>query len=109
MNMKTYPCGCEAEPAEEVPDYCPDHGLKLPTEEQADAQIEAQKRAMGLNDPFPPGHLGDYMVQVRAERDLYRDALNDLFQSIDQAAHAKAIQWDRHSPAMNAARKALGL
>lgn len=62
-----------------------------------------------LRDPFPPGHLGDYMVQVRAERDLYRDALKDLFQSIDQAAHAKAIEWDRHSPTMNAARKALGL
>ncbi len=36
-------------------------------------------------------------------------ALKDLFQSIDQAAHAKAIQWDRHSPTMTAARKALGL
>lgn len=82
---------------------------KLPTEEEANAQVEAQKRAMGLSDPFPPGHLGDYMVQVRAERDIYRDALKDLFQSIDQAAHAKAIEWDRHSPTMTAARKALGL
>lgn len=25
VNMKTYPCGCEAGPTESVPDYCPDH------------------------------------------------------------------------------------
>ncbi len=26
MNTKTYPCGCAAGPAEEVPNYCPEHG-----------------------------------------------------------------------------------
>ena len=26
MEMKPYPCGCEAGPAESVPDYCPEHG-----------------------------------------------------------------------------------
>jgi len=45
--------------------------------------------------------------RTRAEK--AEAALKDLFQSIDQAAHAKAIQWDRHSPTMTAARKALGL
>ncbi len=29
-------------------------------------------------DPFPPGHLGDYMVQVRTERDRYRKALDEI-------------------------------
>lgn len=93
MNMKTYPCGCEAGPAEEVPDYCPDHGLKLPTEEQADNQIEAQKRAMGLSDPFPPGHLGDYMVQIKRQVNDLAMLVRSLVWTLDKYAPDHSMTW----------------
>ena len=29
-------------------------------------------------DPFPAGHLGDYLLQLRAERSRYRKALEEV-------------------------------
>lgn len=44
MNLKTYPCGCQAGPAESVPDYCPDHdyaGNPVEVTEQEKAFVKA--------------------------------------------------------------------
>ena len=52
-------------------------GLDLDTcsIEELDAEIN---RIPMVEDTFPPGHLGDYMLQVRAERDRYRKALDEI-------------------------------
>lgn len=43
MIYKTYPCGCQAGPDEQLPDCCPVHPpKKLPTEDQIEAEIKAQ-------------------------------------------------------------------
>jgi hypothetical protein len=42
MNLKTYACGCQAGPAEEVPNYCPEHGVAMPTMCGSDATRKAR-------------------------------------------------------------------
>ena len=69
--------------------------------QQAVAQaVDAGGQVVSLDqsdDPFPPGHLGDYMLQVRAERDrgnarsiemerqrdLYLDAMVNAISSVN--------------------------
>ena len=47
-----------------------------------DASNRCENCGLGLfeahADPFPRGHLGDYMLQLRKERDAYRDALERI-------------------------------
>ena len=71
--------------------------------QQAVAQADEQGgQVVSLDqsdDPFPPGHLGDYMVQVRAERDRFHGALREIQSSYpgsklciaEYASHAHQI------------------
>lgn len=34
-----------------------------------------QALVVSLEDPFPPGHMGDWMLQIRDENNRYREAL----------------------------------
>lgn len=56
MNTKTYPCGCAAGPAEEVPNYCPEHGvIHMTPEDQAcfaEACINPPETAEALKTAF---------------------------------------------------------
>jgi len=62
--------------------------------QQAVAQADEQGgQVVSLDqsdDPFPPGHLGDYMVQVRAERDRYRKALERIGEGTSNAMSVRA-------------------
>lgn len=74
-----------------------DHPPKLPTEAEAEAQIEEQKRIMGLDrDPFPPGHLGDWMDQLRRENDRFRWGLQWMLNNLTGIDH----EWAKEACAI---------
>lgn len=37
-----------------------------------------------MHDPFPSGHLGDYMLQVRAEHGRFREALASIIRDFER-------------------------